>query len=158
MTLDANGGKFKDGEQIFVIKTDGKTVAELPDAPIKEGYSFIGWYLDKEGNKSAEELLSKAITTTVTLYAKWGYAITFNSNGGSETNSIIDIGGAEISAPDEPEKTGYVFSGWFTDDGTFEDEFIFETMPQQNITLYAKWELYNIGLSFTLKIMTASMR
>ena len=95
-------------------------------------------------------MLSKAITTTVTLYAKWGYAITFNSNGGSETDSIIDVGGAEISAPDEPEKTGYVFSGWFTDDGTFEDEFIFETMPQQNITLYAEWELYNIGLSFTL--------
>lgn len=138
MTLDANGGSFEGGKNTYVIKTDG-VLTTLPDDPVREDFVFMGWYLDKEGNKSAEELLAKEITATITLYAKWGYAITFNSNGGSEVASIISVSGAQISEPDDPEKSGNVFLGWFTDDGTFEDEFTFETMPQQNKTLYAKW-------------------
>lgn len=43
---------------------------ELVD-PVKDGYTFLGWYLDKEFTGDAVEVLNESSKTTVTLYAKW---------------------------------------------------------------------------------------
>jgi uncharacterized repeat protein (TIGR02543 family) len=34
---------------------------------------------------------------------------------------------------------GYEFSGWFEDNGTFTREWNFNTVPERNLTLYARW-------------------
>ena len=39
-----------------------------------------------------------------------------------------------------PTRTGYRFEGWFTDNGTFENEVTENTIVTGNMTLYAKWE------------------
>ena len=48
--------------------------------------------------------------------------------------------GDPITAPANPEYVRHNFMGWFTDYGTYENEFVFDKMPDHNVVLYAKWE------------------
>jgi uncharacterized repeat protein (TIGR02543 family) len=78
----------------------------------------------------------------LTLYAKWTinqYTITFDSNGGSAVTAITQDYNTAVSAPADPTKTDFTFSGWYTDNNTFENAYTFSTMPAGSITLYAKW-------------------
>ena len=43
------------------------------------------------------------------------YIISFNTDGGSEVQSIILKAGERIELPDPPTKDGYVFTGWYND-------------------------------------------
>ena len=55
-----------------------------------------------------------------------------------EPQSIIY--GNYAIAPQNPERDGYDFSGWFTDNGTFANEWDFKTdIVTQDTTLYVKW-------------------
>lgn len=71
--------------------------------------------------------------------------IVFNTNGGDDLENItFELG----SFPEElpiPTKEGYVFSGWFLDNGRYEQpiEELDKTMLDTNITLYAKWDNLN---------------
>ncbi|MCK7486338.1 MAG: InlB B-repeat-containing protein [Bacillus subtilis] len=85
------------------------------------GYSFAGWYSDAG--------LTSAYTFTampgqnITLYAKWtvnSFTINFNSNGGSAATSITQNYATAASAPADPTKTGYTFTGWYSDAGLTE--------------------------------------
>ena len=89
----------------------------------------------------------------LTLYADWTineYTITFDSNEGSIVTAITQDYGTSVTKPADPMLDGYTFTGWYTDDGTFLNEYTFGTMPGQNITLYAKWNVVLTDYSYTL--------
>ena len=66
--------------------------------------------------------------------------VEFDSNGGSPiTSQIIESGDCALS-PEDPSLYGYIFKGWFTDDGTFLNEWDFADPVTEDMTLYAKWE------------------
>lgn len=78
----------------------------------------------------------------MTLYAIWeiqSYIVSFDSNGGSPIESQVIEVGNKIIPPDDPELYSYIFAGWFTDDGTFLNEFDFISEINNSITLHAKW-------------------
>ena len=86
---------------------------------------------------------SEAIRRTITL--NWSTdinksIITFESNGGSAVDMLIMITDADISQkmPQAPKRTGYIFSGWYTDRKCL-NEFKATIMPEGHTTLYAKW-------------------
>jgi uncharacterized repeat protein (TIGR02543 family) len=100
----------------------------------------------------------------VTLFAAGGcdkaeilpkhYTVNFVGEGvGIEAQSITH--GNYATAPKNPEREGYDFGGWFTDNGTFVNEWDFKTgIVTQDTTLYAKWERntlqdYPIEIPFT---------
>ena len=57
---------FVDGEETIHTSTDPKSATSyVPEE--KEGYTFEGWFLDKE----LTEVVAKLPTTSTTLYAKW---------------------------------------------------------------------------------------
>jgi uncharacterized repeat protein (TIGR02543 family) len=91
-----------------------------------------------------------------TLYAKWiedenqTFTITFESNGGNLVDPIEDTAGATISEPTTPTKDGYTFAGWFSDSG-LTSEYVFSTMPSEDITLYAKWEAIVVSYTITFE-------
>ena len=61
---------FMDGTEKYKTATAAfgdKFVA--PEAPVKKGYTFAGWYTDKECTKEYD--FNTAVSDTVTLYAKW---------------------------------------------------------------------------------------
>ena len=69
ITFDANGGSYT----APVFYANGTTAAAPVTNPTLPGYSFDGWYLDKECKNEAD--FSK-ITTSTTVYAGWKAADT----------------------------------------------------------------------------------
>jgi len=67
--------------------------------------------------------------------------LSFIVNGGEEVDSMTGLVGSEIIAPTDPVRTGFTFEGWFTDNVTFNNRFVFSVMPSTNVTLYAKWAI-----------------
>ena len=65
-----------------------------------------------------------------------GFTITFNSNGGSAVEPIVAVAGEWVEGPEDPERTGYGFAGWYTND--VEVTFPLE-MPMMDFTLDAHW-------------------
>jgi len=64
--------------------------------------------------------------------------ISFNTNGGSQVQSITQNIGSQVNSPTAPTKANYQFAGWFKDTTLF-DAYSFSVMPSSNIVLYAKW-------------------
>ena len=121
ITFDTAGGS-----EIAPITQDYGTVITAPEAPTREGYTFIGWDKEIPTTMPAENM---------TVTAQWEinqYTITFDTNGGSEIAPITQDYGTAITAPADPTREGYTFIGW--------DKAIPTTMPAENITLKARWK------------------
>ena len=126
--------KPENGEADITITQDYGTPITAPADPIREGYTFIGWDRDIPKTMPAEN---------ITVTAQWEinqYTITFDTNGGSEIAPITQDYGTEITAPDNPTRKGYTFKGW--------DKEIPETMPAENITVKAQWEINQYAITF----------
>jgi uncharacterized repeat protein (TIGR02543 family) len=150
LTLDANGGAFSEGQESYVINSDGKSAVTLPGNPAKTGYTFNGWYLEAECTTAAADIIGKPISNDITLYAGWTankYTFTFVSNGGNNIAPVTADYGTEI-APPEPHKEGYSFAGWYTDNGTFDEAYNSWTVPAANLTLYADWTINSYTIDF----------
>ena len=77
VSFETNGGSAVEKQTV----EKGKTAAN-PTAPTRKGYSFSGWYSDKD-LKTAYDFTS-AVTADVTLYAKWTeikYTVSAGANG-----------------------------------------------------------------------------
>lgn len=70
--FDANGGKFKDGKDIFTIDKWNVGDEENLEKPTKEGYEFLGYFTKKSGGTSLEKYIAEAgIDDDLTFYAQW---------------------------------------------------------------------------------------
>jgi uncharacterized repeat protein (TIGR02543 family) len=118
-------------DSIFVESS--KSITE-PNAPLKEGYTFSGWYEDSTFNIPYS--FSMPVVGDLILHAKWNinqYTITFDTDGGSKISSITRDYNTEVTAPNNPTREGYTFLGW--------DKALPETMPAENVTLTALWQI-----------------
>ena len=88
------------------------------------------------------------------------YTISFVTNGGSPVAQIEAEAGDEITVPADPERTGFVFLGWLADKdkSVFEGAtpYVFDKMPENNVTLYAKWAL-KLAVSYNGHDTTVAM-
>ncbi|MDA3146326.1 InlB B-repeat-containing protein [Leucobacter sp. UCMA 4100] len=66
------------------------------------------------------------------------YQVTFESAGGTAIEPVTVIGGASLSKPADPERGGFTFTGWYTDEGT-ETPYDFEALVTGEMTLFAGW-------------------
>ena len=134
VTFDSMGGSSLDNQQVTYNGT-----AATPSAPTKAGYTFDGWFTDKDYTKSYD--FATPVTDDITLYAKWdiaSYNVNFDSMGGSSLDNQQVTYNGTAATPSAPAKAGYTFDGWFTDkDCTV--AYDFNAPVTDNITLYAKW-------------------
>ena len=63
LTYVSNGGTEYDPERY-----NANTVVQIDKQPIREGYTFEGWYLDEELTEPVDEV---KMTRNITVYAKW---------------------------------------------------------------------------------------
>ena len=126
--------KPENGKADITITQDYGTPITSPADPIREGYTFIGW--DREIPKTVP-------AENITVTAQWEinqYTIAFDTAGGSEIAPITQDYGTNITAPANPTRKGYTFKGW--------DKEIPETMPAENITVKAQWEINQYTIAF----------
>ncbi len=67
------------------------------------------------------------------------YTVTFHTNGGSPIEPVTVASGDTVDMPENPERYGYSFTGWYTDRACTE-EFNFGTPIEKNTILFARWE------------------
>ncbi|MCK4552124.1 MAG: InlB B-repeat-containing protein, partial [Tenericutes bacterium] len=201
------------GTEVSSFTMDYMASVDEPDEPTKEGYTFVGWFIDTE--TTLQFTFNTMPAYDVTVYAKWNtniyilqyidddgtvlytsdcnygsdltgiaeplatkvgytfngwdtdcpdtmpannisiqaeyiinqYTISFDSNGGTEVNSITLDYMANLDEPDEPTKEGYTFINWY-EDSNFTVPFTFANIPAYDVTLYAKWEINQYIISF----------
>ncbi len=117
---------------------DGETPTK--ESTAQYDYEFTGW--DPEVAIASED------TSYTAQYQASirSYQVTFNSNGGSDVDSITKEYGSEIGALPQPTKEGHAFEGWFTDLSAGE-EINEGTLVTGDVTYYAHWSVNNYSVT-----------
>lgn len=123
--FDANGGK----DEASIVAKAGSAI-QLP-APVRKNYVFAGWYTAGGARFNATTMPSDSVK----LIAKWNPMIVFDERGGKEVKDISDVVGSKVTLP-ETEKDGYIFAGWYTEQGNI---YTSTSMPANSIKLVAKY-------------------
>ena len=138
------------GSAIEPITQEYGTVLVAPEDPVREHYTFAGWYSDEALQN--EYVFGTMPDIDFTLYAKWEaveYSITYVLNGG-ENGLNPDVYTVE-SAFDfaEATKTGYTFVAWYTlPDFTSAPVSSIVAGTFGNMTLYANYSINSYTISF----------
>ncbi|MGD9910524.1 MAG: leucine-rich repeat protein [Candidatus Izemoplasmatales bacterium] len=134
------------------IVFSNQSMSAMPDDPTKEGYLFDGWYLDQEFTEPFDMGLLTYDASDFTVYAKWiqnEYTVYFDTNSDSLISPIQVEVNSMVPLPTAPQKMGYTFYGWYQDEALM-IPFTDSLMPEDNITLYAKWtdSIFYYNLNF----------
>ncbi len=156
------------GEADQTILVDKNTTLPRPIDPVRDGYTFTGWYKDPT-TLSAWNFQSEPVTANIILYGGWRldedipeppivpepsviqYEVIFKYNNGAADQSVLLDEGSLIAKPTDPTKDGYLFMGWYKDAScTAAWNFDTDTVTF-SITLYASWKDENDGRDPNLK-------
>ena len=156
------------------LETPGNTTCKfengcvLADAPNREEFIFAGW-ADKDGYLYSENKNYSGVDfkdSTIKLTAQWNakneplYTIKYELDGGRFTTEAMDKYGRTTvnSTLPTPEKTGYTFAGWCTDDaktngceGINTVQNVLTNLSKnapEDITVYAKWTANTYTVKF----------
>lgn len=115
------------------------------------GYSFVGWY---EGSNLISSSLQVSVTMSAnrTLVAKYqikSYIV--NAVSDDTTKGIVSPAGQTVehgknATVTASRKTGYKFDGWYNGTTKVTSANPYTFAPTANITLTAKWSVYNITI------------
>ena len=97
----------------------GEFITE-PEIPYKPGYTFDGWYTEKEGETVLWYFQSEKVTGDMTLTAHWIPAqltVKFDYDGGTDADGAVTESkqvtfGETYGTLPEPVKEGKTFVGW----------------------------------------------
>ncbi|MBB5182711.1 InlB B-repeat-containing protein [Catenisphaera adipataccumulans] len=126
----------KAGASGDTINTSDVTLASQGDS------SFTGWYTDSSLTTPAGDSITLG-NENIYLYPKFeeGHYLIFKT-GDDATIIAPEFVAAEsvTSAPTDPERAGYTFVGWSTNEDATEADFTFGSELSEDTTLYAVWE------------------
>lgn len=137
ITFDPNGGNCSTESKIV---TYGATYGDMPKST-RLGYSFKGWFTKSRGGIEILGTDRFASLSNVTVYAQWApvLVVTFDAKGGSASvlSKEVVFGQVYGELP-IPQKTDYVFVGWFSEGGSeiFESSIV---NMDVNHVVYAHW-------------------
>ena len=134
VTLNTNGGTINSGNVTGYTYGVGATLPTADDMTYT-GHTFKGWYDNESLTGSPVMAIGGTETGNKEYWAKWEinqYTITVKPENGKADITITQDYGTAITAPADPTREGYTFTGWDTEIPT--------TMPAENITLKAKWK------------------
>ncbi len=141
ITFESNGGTILSAQSVLENEK-----IEQPEAPVKEGYLFEGWFKETKC-ENIWDFEKDTVTADITLYAKWTedpsaaiYTVSFElQEHGTPIESLTIKSGELLIAPEAPTAEGYQFEGWFKEPEC-ENIWDFEKdTVTADITLYAKW-------------------
>ena len=115
-----------EGQSTVVDVTFGTAITK-PNDPEKEGYTFTGWSPEVPETMPASDLTFTA-QFTINQYTM----IFVLGNGDANVVKTQDYGSA-LTAPENPEREGYSFTGWNPE--------VPATVPASDMTFTAQWSL-----------------
>lgn len=141
VTYDANYEGAPEAEIVEIVK--GQKAESI--VPEREGYEFLGWYIDPDFTQVYD--FGQDITDNVSLYALW------KKTGAEYVDVTFDYGyygaklsqysyptesGAGVVRPQaDPVRDGYTFAGWVDEAG---NEYDFSAAVTAPVTITAAWE------------------
>ena len=149
VTLHPNGGTINNGNVTEYIYGVGATLPTADDMTYT-GHTFKGWYDNESLTGDPVTAIGGTEMGNKEYWAKWTinqYTITFDTDGGSEVAPITQDYGTAITAPADPTREGYTFTGW--------DTAIPATMPAHNMTITAQWTVNQYTITYDLDGGTA---
>lgn len=159
--IDGTGEGYEEQAYTYSFQTNGGSAVEggtlyknelllKPQNPTRSGYKFTGWYFDEECTRLAEFVNYRMPGRDITFYAGWQkyIKISFNTLGGPEMAPIEGVAGEEVKEVADPLRDGYVFEGWYADEDCTQ-KYTFGTIPEEDITVYAKWRERNMNVTVT---------
>ena len=141
VTLNTNGGTINNGNVTGYTYGVGATLPAADDMTYT-GHTFKGWYDNENLTGSPVTAIGGAETDNKEYWAKWEinqYTVTVKPENGKADIIITQDYGTPITAPTLT-REGYTFKGW--------DKEIPETMPAENITVKAQWEINKYTITF----------
>jgi uncharacterized repeat protein (TIGR02543 family) len=124
---------------------------------LKEGYEFVGWYLDDAFSLPFISNQTPLPSQNLVLFASWvikSYELRIHN--ALTIESVIQLPTAFSTSIDDIletiqlEKVGHTFAGWYLDPH-YETPYLVEsTMPAQSLDLYAKWSVKQYQIQFYL--------
>ncbi len=128
ITFNTDGGSYVNSAVYY----PGEPV-EAPEAPTKEGYTFVKW------SPAIPETMPDSNLEVTAIWSKNIYKATFKVDG--NTYEVKNIAyGDPVQAPDTPEKEGYTFKEW--------SPALPQTMPAGDITAEATWTVNKYTVTY----------
>ena len=129
LAFDANGGTPVD-----TIVQNYDTALVPPANPSRTGYTFLGW----------EPALPDSIPPyDITYTAQWqvnSYALSFDSDGGTAVDTIVQNYDTALVPPADPSRTGHLFAGWMPA--------LPDSIPPHDAHYVAMWQRCDYTLQF----------
>lgn len=146
---------FVSGGSVYTFSTvEHQSRLTEPAAPERAGYTFGGWYTEKECTNKYN--FETSVTDDVVLYAKWianTYNVSYDLNGALGTAPLVQTKTHDVTlklSESTPERNGYSFKGWNTEANGLGTPYGAgsEYIANASATLYAQWEknVYTITL------------
>ena len=122
----------------YNIETNTFTLNE----PTRTGYTFKGWYTNKDFTGNAITRIPKGSWGNFTLYPQWEantYDVELVFNDGVTENTVVKVTyGKSYSNLPTPIRDGYIFEGWYLDENDY-NSLVNKVNVADNHVLYAKW-------------------
>lgn len=134
VTFQVIGGAWSSGEMFRVCSFEPGHVLTEADVPndMSPGDGFGGgsWQVEPVGMEVSQDMSFRFV------YVKMAN-VTFDANGGhwdgdTRFETLAPVGSVCEGWPEDPERSGYVFSGW-------SDQFDEDTPVEEDLVLYAQW-------------------
>ncbi|MDY2714227.1 MAG: InlB B-repeat-containing protein, partial [Candidatus Borkfalkiaceae bacterium] len=151
VSFDTDGGT----EVAEIVCNEGDKLS-LPTDPAKAHYTFDGWYTNAERTADSKFDAEKAISSDMTLYAKWQavkYTVTFKADGEQVGEALTyTVENKQITEPAVPEKIGYsgAWGKYELDCKNIEVNAVYTVIPY-SVTFKADGEQVGEVLTYTVE-------
>ncbi len=138
--------KDHDGTVLKEETVEYDKAATAPADPSREGYTFIGW--DASFDNVKEDITITALYEPIA--AK--YTVTFKDHDGTTLKTETVESGKSATAPADPTRTGYTFTGWDKDFSNVTADM--DVTAQYKLTEYERVYIngeHQSGLTFTIE-------
>ena len=98
---------------------------------------------DEEGTATAildgDTLVLTLGDSVMTFLKKVSFTVSYNTNGGGVVGDAYVVNGKPAPKPADPEKDGFIFLGWYADEGLKTPFDFAATLIKADTMLYARW-------------------
>lgn len=111
---------------------------DIPFTPESTEEALVGWTTVAGGTEPETSLVIKDDDVTLYPVVKKAHWLNYHSMGGTSVEPVYVLAGNTTQDDQVPERKGYTFDGWYTDQ-SYSQKFEFGKILDQDQDLYAKW-------------------